>query len=248
MAEHIYNLTPSIPDHRDFLFTAPMGVPLPPSADLGAAIPPIKDQGREGSCTGFSLSSAREAIAKEHGNYVPFSPAFIYYQERLIEKDTNQDAGAHIRDGLKVLKHQGVCPESDFPYVVGGFAKAPPASAVQGAKRYTITSYNRLPSLTSLKYAIVNKQPVVLGIAVYQSFESNVGMDGRVPMPMPTEELLGGHAIFAVGYYDDTTAPGGGWVHLNNSWGTGHGDQGRYYIPYAYASNTQYTFEMWTLA
>lgn len=247
MAEHIYNLTPSIPDNRDFLYTAPMGVPLPPSADLGAAIPPVKDQGHEGSCTGFSLSSAREAIAKQHGNYVPFSPAFIYYEERVIENDPTVDAGAHIRDGMKVLRHQGVCPESDFPYVVGAFAQAPPAKAVRDAKAYTINAYNRLPGLTSLKYAIVNMQPVVLGIAVYQSFETNVGADGKVPMPAPGEELLGGHAIVAVGYHDDAAAPGGGWLHLNNSWGTGHGDQGRYYIPYAYASNTQYTFEMWTL-
>ena len=194
MPEHIYNLVPSIPDQRDFLYSAPMGVALPPNADLGTAIPPIKDQGQEGSCTGFSLSSAREALAKEHGNYLPFSPAFIYYQERKIEHDTNQDAGAQIRDGLKVLTHAGVCPESDFPYVVGGFKQAPPAAAVRDAKQYTITSYSRLPSLSALQAAIANKQPVVLGIAVYPSFEA-VGADGKVPMPGPTEGPLGGHAI-----------------------------------------------------
>lgn len=247
MAEHMYNLNPSIPDHRDFLYAAPVGVPLPANADLGTAIPPIKDQGQEGSCTGFSLSSAREALAKEHNTYVPFSPAFIYYEERVIEHAVNMDHGANIRDGLKVLQHMGVCPESDFPYVVGGFAQAPPANAVADAKKYTITSYSRLPGITALKAAIVNKQPVVFGIAVYQSFESNVGADGKVPMPAPGEELLGGHAILAVGYHDDANAPGGGWVHLNNSWGTGHGDHGRYYLPYAYASNATYAFEMWTL-
>ena len=247
MAKHIYNLTPSIPDHRDFLYSAPIGVPLPPSADLGTAIPPIKNQGHEGSCTGFSLSSAREAIAKQQSNYVPFSPAFIYYEERVIEHDINADAGAHIRDGLKVLRHQGVCPEGDFPYVAGHFTEAPPAGAVHNAQAFTITAYNRLPGLTGIKYAIVSMQPVVLGIAVYQSFESNVGADGKVPMPAPAEELLGGHAILVVGYHDDPAAPGGGWLHLNNSWGATHGDQGRYYIPYAYASNTQYTFEAWTL-
>jgi C1A family cysteine protease len=246
MPEHIYNLVPSIPDQRDFLYSAPMGVALPPNADLGTAIPPIKDQGQEGSCTGFSLSSAREALAKEHGNYLPFSPAFIYYQERKIEHDTNQDAGAQIRDGLKVLTHAGVCPESDFPYVVGGFKQAPPAAAVRDAKQYTITSYSRLPSLSALQAAIANKQPVVLGIAVYPSFEA-VGADGKVPMPGPTEGPLGGHAILVVGYHDDPEGPGGGWVHLNNSWGAGHGDQGRYYLPYAYVANAQYTFEMWTL-
>ncbi len=247
MAQHIYNLNPSIPDHRDLLFSAPIGVAPPPNADLGTAIPPIKDQGQEGSCTGFSLSSAREAIAKERGNYVPFSPAFIYYEERVIEHDTNMDNGANIRDGLKVLRHQGVCPESDFPYVVGGFAQAPPASALHDARTFTIAAYSRLPGLTGLKYAIVNKQPVVLGIAVYQSFESNVGVDGKVPMPAPAEQLLGGHAILVTGYHDDAAAPGGGWLHLNNSWGASAGDQGRYYLPYAYAANATYTFEMWTL-
>jgi C1A family cysteine protease len=247
VAKHIYNLRPSIPDHRDFLFSAPIGTALPTSADLGSAIPPIKDQGQEGSCTGFSLSSAREVVAKEHGNYVPFSPAFIYYEERLKEHTQNQDSGAYIRDGLSVLRAMGVCPETDFPYVVGGYATAPPQQAMIDAHEYRITSYSRLPGLSALKYAIVNKHPAVLGIAVYQSFEA-VGADGKVPMPAAGEELLGGHAILVVGYHNDAHAPGGGWLTLNNSWGKGEGKHGQFFLPYAYATNAQYTFEMWTLS
>jgi C1A family cysteine protease len=247
VAKHIYNLTPSIPDHRDFLFAGPIGATVPASADLGTSTPPIKDQGQEGSCTGFSLSSAREVIAKEQGNYVPFSPAFIYYEERLKEHSQNQDAGAHIRDGLDILKHMGTCPEQDFPYVVGDFAKAPPAQAMTDAKQYKISSYSRLPGLPALKYAIVNQHPVVLGIAVYESFE-HVAADGLVPMPAAGESLLGGHAILVVGYRDDAQAPGGGWLALNNSWGPHEGKNGQFFIPYAYATNSQFTFEMWTLS
>jgi C1A family cysteine protease len=46
--------------------------------------------------------------------------------------------------------------------------------------------------------------PVALGIAVYESLESEeVARTGEIPVPQEGEELLGGHAILAVGYDDE---------------------------------------------
>jgi C1A family cysteine protease len=247
MSQHRYDVIPSLPDHRDFLMVAPRAAKVPEDALL-PHVPPIKDQGDEGSCTGFSLTSAREAEWLRKGNaYLPFAPAFVYYEERRIERTIGQDAGATIRDGLKVLNKEGVCPEHTMPYRAGRYADAPPAGATAAAAPYKIASYHRLISLVSVQATIVAKQPVVLGIAVYPSFEA-VGRDGLVPMPAKDEAPLGGHAILVVGYRKDPAAPGGGRFILNNSWGTREGKEGQYFLPYAYVHNADYTFEKWTLA
>jgi hypothetical protein len=38
-------------------------------------------------------------------------PAVTYYNERVIEDMVDHDSGAFIRDGIKSLAKQGVCPE-----------------------------------------------------------------------------------------------------------------------------------------
>jgi hypothetical protein len=53
----------------------------------------------------------------------------------------------------------------------------------------------------------------VVGITVFDSFESDaVAANGEVPMPKPTETMLGGHAICVVGY-----RPDGSFI-VRNSW------------------------------
>jgi hypothetical protein len=205
----------------------------------------IKDQGDEGSCTGFSLSSAREALLG--ADRIALSPAFIYYEERRIERSAGRDSGAMIRDGLKVLAKEGVCPEDAMPYVAGQYTTPPGPGAFDAATGYRIAAYHRATSLHALQAAIAARHPVVLGISVYRSFEENVGPDGKVPMPAPGEELRGGHAILVVGYRRDAKAPGGGWLTLNNSWGVGAGKGGQFFLPYAYAVDRRYTFETWVI-
>jgi C1A family cysteine protease len=246
-AQHRYNVIPSIPDHRDVMYSVPMHMELPPEAAL-PNLPPVRDQGQEGSCTGFSLSIARALVDINKGpnDGAVFSAAFIYYHERLIEGTVDQDSGAMIRDGLSVMHKLGVCTEGTFPYKVGAYTVAPPDNAVEEAKKYTITQYAALPNLQSMKAAILHQQPIVFGIAVYPSFEQ-VGSDGLVPMPLSNEGPLGGHAIAGVAYKDDTFVPGGGRITLMNSWGPGAGDKGFYYVPYAYLMDPRYTFDAWTI-
>ena len=56
-----------------------------------------------------------------------------------------------------------------------------------------------------------------LDLTVYQSFESDaVAKSGDVPMPGPSEKIMGGHAVVAVGYDDSTQR-----FIVRNSWGPG---------------------------
>lgn len=203
---------------------------LPVVVDLRGKCSPIVDQGQLQSCTANAIASGlREYLElSTYGTLTPLSRLFLYYYERVLEGSVTKDAGAQIRDGMKVLQKQGVCPESDDPYDIAKFAETPSLAAQHKALFYRITEYHRVTCLSALKTALAQNKPVVVGFAVYESFESTVvARTSVVPMPIRGERRLGGHAVLAVGY-DDTK----GWVVIRNSWGTGWGDQGYCYMPY----------------
>jgi C1A family cysteine protease len=167
--------------------------------------------------------------------------------ERKIEGTVNEDSGAAIRDGLKVLTSMGVCPEADDPYNPHQFTQAPSNKAISDAEQFTIRRYHRITTLEGLKQALAQGHGIVLGIAVYESFESvNAEDTGYIPMPQPGERRLGGHALFCCGYQDDTQYAGGGYTIVKNSWGTEFGDDGYVYLPYDYISQPKLTSDIWT--
>jgi hypothetical protein len=195
--QHRFDLVPSPVDHRDFRLSAPIdAASLPPSATLPLD-PTIRDQGQEGSCWGFSGSSAHgdgRFMAKKSTELETLSPAFLYWQTRRSMGDTADDTGSDLRTGLDTLLHVGNCLESAMPYHAGDWAVEPPADAVIDASTRTIVAYHRLTTLAEIKYTIaVLKLPVVLGIPVTQAFEE--ARNGVVPMILPSDKILGGHAI-----------------------------------------------------
>ncbi len=252
-AKHGLGLVPDRYDPRDYILEA---VPhffvgaIPPSVDMRNLCSPVRDQGQLGSCTGFALGAGmREFLEIKSGKPSPMvvlSPLFIYYQERKLEHHVNEDSGATIRDGMKVLAKIGVCPEADDPYDITKFTKQPSRRAVTDAKQFLIAAYHRITTLIGLKQTLAQGSAAVLGIVVYESFEApKTASSGHVPMPKPGEQVLGGHAVFCAGYQDDTQYEGGGYLIVKNSWGTGFGDKGYVYLPYAYVQPKLMT-DIWT--
>ena len=85
--------------------------------------------------------------------------------------------------------------------------------------------------------------PFVVGITVYNSFENaTVNRSGIVPMPPVNkfDKILGGHAVLVCGY---TTTH---WI-CRNSWGTSWGDNGYFYLPYAYLTNKKLNSDNWCI-
>ena len=250
---HSYGYIPDKPDIRDYKYQMPAMhlAALPSSVDLKAFCSPVRDQGQLGSCTGFAMGvGLREFMDLKYTKtpFVQLSPMFLYYYERSLENTTNQDAGAEMRDGMKVLATKGISPEKDWPYVVPKFKKAPTKTAQNHARKYKIGAYARLTTLQQLKSCLAGGNGVAIGFLVYESFESDVVFrTGYMPMPKTGEQILGGHAVFVMGYRDDVTAPGGGWLKVKNSWGTGWGDRGYFYMPYLFVIPTLVS-DMWTAA
>ena len=76
-------------------------------------------------------------------------------------------------------------------------------------------------------------------------FESQqVAQTGVVPMPAASEQVLGGHAVVAVGYDDSQQR-----FIVRNSWGTTWGQQGYFTMPYAYLTQLHpaLSSDYWTI-
>jgi C1A family cysteine protease len=243
-----YGWIPDLPDQRDHLYAAPVVhlAKLPAKMDLRAKCPPVYDQGQLGSCTSNAIGAAIQfdrMKQKRKPNFVP-SRLFIYYSERVIEGTVNSDSGAQIRDGIKSVAHNGDCPENEWPYDIARFSVKPPPTCYKDALKYKAVAYQRVvQALSQLKGCLASGYPIVFGFTVYESFEgAAVARTGKMPMPKPSEKVLGGHAVLAVGY-DDTAQR----FIVRNSWGKGWGMQGYFTMPYAYLTDNNLSDDLWTV-
>jgi len=242
-----YGWNRDLPDGRDYMYAAPLEVlaDLPLKVDLSGDCPGVYDQGQLGSCTANSIGGALEFDQMKQGQKA-FTPSrlFIYYNERKIEGTVDSDSGAMIRDGVKSVNKVGAPPETDWPYDIEKFRDKPPKKAYDDAKKHQAIRYARLTqTLGQLKGCLASGFPFVFGFVVYESFESpEVAKSGDAPMPRANEAQLGGHAVLAVGYDEDTQR-----FLIRNSWGTGWGKKGYFTLPYPYLLQASLSSDFWTI-
>jgi C1A family cysteine protease len=243
-----YGWVPDLPDARDHLYAVPPEylAALPAKVDLQDQCPKqVYDQGQLGSCTANAIGGAFEfdLLKQPLQDFMP-SRLFIYYNERVMEGTVNSDSGAMIRDGIKSVAKQGVCPETDWAYNIAKFAAEPSDACYTEALKHRVTRYQRVPRvLNQMKGCLAHGYPFVFGFTVYESFESNeVAKTGVVPMPASGEQVLGGHAVLAVGYDDSEQR-----FLVRNSWGDGWGMGGYFTMPYAYLTDRGLASDFWSV-
>jgi C1A family cysteine protease len=239
---------PDLPDARDHMYAAPISLmgAMPAKVDLRPSCPPVLNQGQLGSCTANAIANAHRFDQMKQNKGKSFAPSrlFINYNERDMEGTVGEDSGAMIRDGIKSIAQLGVCDEKDWPYVINKFTNKPPASSYTDALEHQALSYQRVTqSLTQMKGCLASGFPFVFGFTVYESFESDaVAKNGDVPLPSQNEQVLGGHAVLAVGYDDKTQR-----FIVMNSWGTGWAKKGFFTMPYAYMTDANLADDFWTV-
>ena len=122
-------------------------------------------------------------------------------------------------------------------------------SGTTGSSGTTTHGYfviNSTDPVADAKTAIAYNKPVMMGFNVYdnssyQYFEGLSTRSGKYTYnPLNPDgtlvsglKLLGGHAVPLIGYIDDASQPGGGVFIVQNSWGTGWGYKGYFYMPYS---------------
>jgi hypothetical protein len=237
------------PDHRDFHFSVPYHLlqAQPPAFKLET--PPVDDQGQEGSCGPNSIDGLIKYDQKIQGMTVDAtSRQFTYYITRVLMGTVNQDSGVDNRTMLKALAQSGFCSETLWPYSKPLTAK-PSAACYAAALPNAIKDYAAVEqNLTTMKATLLAGRPFLYGFNCYQQLESNqAAQDGKIAMP--SGRSIGGHDVCIFGY-DDTiqcpNAPVGAFLFLN-SWGTGWGNNGIGYMPYAYATNPNEAGDFWVI-
>lgn len=169
----------------------------------------LKDQGNCGSCWAFSRSSTLEwQLLIQTGEHVVFSP-----QELVsCDKECLGCNGGFWTD----YETKGISLESEFAYTASDArCKAGLPRKQKIDKWLYIGGKNRSPTKDEMKQAIFQYGPIGVTVAAGGSFPSGCG-GGQT-----------NHMVVIVGW-DDAK---GGWI-MQNSWGTGWGDQGYAIIKY----------------
>lgn len=252
MSTYKFGWKPDKPDHRDFKFKLEKLAPIQSvylSDRYKLALP--YDQGALGSCTANALAFAGhfDLLNKNVQNRLvsPFLPSrlAIYYYERQLEGSIPYDAGAEIRDGIKVLASQGLPSEDVWPYNISNFTTAPDANTIAWGKKLTAIKYESVDNtnIQLIINALLLGLPITFGVTVYESFLSDqVAATGIVPYPGRNERVAGGHAMAIVGYaaqYDSFI--------VRNSWGTNWGQGGYCRIPSAYLTSPDLAADFWVV-
>ena len=92
----------------------------------------------------------------------------------------------------------------------------------------------------------------MFGFTVYASIDRARGT-GKIPFPARGENVVGGHAVVAVGYDDhcvirnpNDNSETTGAILIRNSWGSGFGDGGYGWLPYEYVRQ-RLAVDWWSL-
>lgn len=251
---HRYGWVPDHADQRDLKYIVPHEVAsaLPSAVDLRPLCPDVYDQGKLGSCSANAIAAAIEFEQRKLKALRQFVPSrlFVYYNERVLLNTVDTDSGSPLRGGMKTVNHIGVCPEdqqgdpANWPYDLTQYTTRPPDACYAAAQHVRAVRYQRLDhALEALKGCLAEGYPFVFGFTVYENFESILVRDtGVAPLPAQGEQVLGGHAVMAVGYDDARAA-----LLVRNSWGPDWGEKGYFYLPYDYIFKHGLARDFWTV-
>ncbi|MDR5589072.1 C1 family peptidase [Christiangramia sp. SM2212] len=205
---------------------------LADSLDLSQYLPPIGDQGKQGSCTAWAVSYYMKSFQEILENGLPIdstnikSPAYTYNQ---ITQGNCE--GTVIEDHLKILKQQGVSSIKAFPYDDNTCREQPEEEIMELAADAKISDYKSLSGenmVEEMKTLLTQQTPIIIAavltkqFAKKDSFNLSAYREHNVEYTNPSC-----HAMLVVGYNDRYEA-----FKVVNSWGKNWGDEGFVWIDY----------------
>lgn len=190
----------------------------------------ILDQGMAEQCVGAALAQAAQVQLSAEGlPAVLPSGSFIWYNARASLGDRDFNVGTYIYSGVEAVSSFGLPPDSDWPLARAewDFAERPSHAAYQHGydARFDARMYGVGQSVDEVKSA-VRLGPVVFGTMVSRAFVE-AGPHTDPIQPPDGADVVGGHAMTIVGYDR-------GGVRVPQTWGTGAGNNGWYYLSWEY--------------
>ena len=218
------------------------------SVDLREHFTAIKNQGQQGSCLSFTVTSVFEYMMKlNQSQECDLSEAFLYYNARNLDDtgdvSVHTDIGSRFKPAMDSLTKYGIALEKYCPYDDGVYDRKPSEEAYKDAEtRKLIKALNVERKVDHIKSALAEGYPVAASFTLCESFYPD---RGYISMPTPEEieatyalddeqkrEKHSRHAMAIVGYSDQLQM-----FVVRNSWGQDWGDGGYCYIPYAYVAH-----------
>lgn len=217
------------------------------SLDMASMMPSIKDQGQQGTCLAFAITSVFETLYKRKtSNVLDFSEQFLYYIARDKAGTTNEDNGSCVSYALEALAEIGICEEHFWKYMQPATAYniKPSQEAYNDAANRKVAKALQV-DLTedAIRSALADGYPVIISANLYDNFGRTPG--GFVTIPTSEERktvCMDGevdhrrHAMVICGFNDETKI-----FKVRNSWGADFGDRGYCYMPYAYITDPELT-------
>ncbi|PWK15564.1 C1 family peptidase [Tumebacillus permanentifrigoris] len=218
----------------------------PASYDLSSNLPPVGDQGQQGSCVAWSTAyyskSFGHGFSNPYSSSNEYSPAFVYNQ-----LNGGVDGGLYPSDAYNLLVSKGDTSLAKMPYNQFNYTTQPNSTQLADAALHkNISSTNifmgagngTATARTSVKNALfgtsTDHKLVGIAIPVYPEFDNATATDSYVITAHKAgEKSRGGHMITIVGYDDNKAYTGGvGAFKIVNQWGTGWGNKGFSWISY----------------
>jgi hypothetical protein len=240
---------------------------LPVSVDNTADMPPVLDQGQEGSCTAFTVAYDLGRVANKNGGYSldnQFSPSFLFNLYQTLNSGT-------VFGALAVVKEAGCAKLSDCPYYAGDYTSLPDISIWKKAVIHRDVmdwswfkvgdtlprpSYGANP-IPIPGYLGVNmaREELAKGNPVMLEFSVTAGYGGAMSTrkwmynlkDFGSQDFTGGHAVEIVGYNDTLQTPDGrGAFRIINSWGSDKFDHGYCWITYQLMAQKEFNGNFFT--
>jgi hypothetical protein len=186
----------------------------------------VRNQGKRGTCVGHAGAAVMErAHFLSTGHQVTFSPQFLFHSAKMSDRAPTVD-GTWSTSAMPTLLDKGICEEEHWPYVptvVAGNVHQgpPPQDAIDAAAKHTAMEVIELDPRDSatIRAVVAAGHAVTISVPVYENWYGPLTRSyGKVPLPLPSSPMLGGHAVCVVGYGFDDEFTGGGFFLFRNSW------------------------------
>ena len=203
-------------------------------------VTPVKHQGHLGACWTFAVMNAVEsAMLKKYGVSLNLSESNLIHT--MLKYSPNgfkvaEEGGNNVMSISYIVDWFGPVFEENDPYdEVGKLSQFLPSSDIIHIQDMILVP-NDEPGTSKMKEAILKYGPLVAGYHVnpYKPYYNPKTFANYV-----NESLTSNHEISVVGWDDDFSADNflikpdgdGAWI-VKNSWGTGWGEEGFFYISY----------------